>query len=53
MGGTIISPSAGNIYQLGNLRPGGSEFDLLLSANYSLNCNLDSIVAEVGWNCIG
>ncbi len=53
VGGTIISPSAGNIYQLGDLRPGGSEFDLLLSANYSLNCNLDSIVAEVGWNCIG
>ncbi len=53
LGATTISPSAGNIYQLGNLLPGGSEFDLLVSANYSLNCNLDSIVAEIGWDCNG
>lgn len=49
--GIPILPNANGIFELGNLTSGGSELDITVEANYSLNCTLDSLVAQVGWDC--
>ena len=48
---TTITPGPGGLFRLGDLLANGGQIDLKVNATINRNCNKDSLIVLMSWNC--